>query len=159
MPNSREQKARRARRDKRLASERAKILGLDKAPAKGSKLEKRFADRWEILDFGIPLEREYLPVPGRRYRLDFAHPETKVGVEINGGTWSRRKGGHSSGAGIQSNYEKINLCQMNGWVVFQLDSEMIDGRKLKSGFSSDYWQLAIADLIKSREESSRVHQT
>jgi hypothetical protein len=116
----------------------------------GSDLEIQFALSWEGLNLGITLEREYFPIKGRNYRLDFAHPETMVGVEINGGTWARRRQGHSTGSGIQRDYTKANYCQMNGWVVFLLDSKMVNGHKTKDGLSLNYWQLAIADFIRGR---------
>ena len=67
--------------------------------------------------------KEYRFDKMRKYRLDFAHPSTRIGIEINGGIW--KKGGHSSGSGLTRDYKKINLLSSLNWRVFLLSSEMI----------------------------------
>lgn len=80
--------------------------------------------------------------------MDFAHPETKVGVEIQGGTNGRTltcfhchrtvvqnvKGrllpvrvplGHGTGKGLQRDYEKLNAAQERGWVLLQFDADAV----------------------------------
>lgn len=89
-----------------------------------SPLEKKFLRMWRKCCPGLGLiQDKVMPVPSRKFRLDFAHPDALVGVEISGGIW--RKGAHSSGRGLIRDYEKLNLCQMNGWIVFQLSSQQI----------------------------------
>ena len=61
---------------------------------------------------------EYRFHPVRRWRLDFAHPESKVGVEIQGGIWTR--GRHSRGAGQVADMEKANQLMYMGWALFQI---------------------------------------
>lgn len=53
----------------------------------------------------------------RLYRFDYAIPEHKIGIEVNGGVWSKGNSGHSSGTGIMRDYEKSNLAQSLGWKV------------------------------------------
>lgn len=104
-----------------------------------SHLETRFKRLFSKLYPSIALVHdEVKPVPKRRFRLDFAHPPTKVGIEISGGIW--RRGAHSSGTGIIRDYEKMNLCQINGWVVFQLTARQINAD----------WCEAIAKIIVER---------
>lgn len=87
-----------------------------------SKLEDHFAlqlrarriDGWE---------REHLFARPRRWRFDFAWPEFKLAVEIDGGTWSG--GRHTRGAGFAKDCEKMNAAQLAGWVVFRGDSGMV----------------------------------
>ena len=55
-------------------------------------------------------------IPKRKFRFDRVHKESKVAIEINGQTW--RKGGHSSGKGLQRDYEKNNLAIVQGYQVF-----------------------------------------
>lgn len=89
-----------------------------------SPLEKKFCELFgSLYPHLVLIQDKVQPVPNRRFRLDFAHLESLVGVEIAGGIW--RKGGHSSGRGLMRDYEKLNLCQMNGWIIFQLSSEQI----------------------------------
>jgi very-short-patch-repair endonuclease len=91
---------------------------------KRSNLELEFSRLWRRRHPDIELTDEHSPVPRRRFRLDFAHLPTKVGIEIQGGTY---KAGlyHSSGKGLDTDYEKMNLVQMEGWIVFQLSNKMI----------------------------------
>jgi very-short-patch-repair endonuclease len=74
---------------------------------------------------GLPEpEREYRFAPPRRYRADFAYPEQKILVEVQGGIYTR--GAHSRGTGLERDYEKINLAQLNGFMVFQFSRKMIE---------------------------------
>ena len=57
----------------------------------------------------------------RKWRFDFAHPDTKVAVEIDGGEFA--KGHH--GARRSSDYEKRNFAIVDGWRVFQLTGTMV----------------------------------
>lgn len=56
---------------------------------------------------------------GLPWRLDFAHPKSKVAVEIHG----RGHGTHQDKA--QRDWDKLNLAQASGWVVFQFSPEQI----------------------------------
>jgi hypothetical protein len=66
-------------------------------------------------------ERMGLPVPVaefrfhavRKWRFDFAWPEHRVYLEINGGVWSG--GRHSRGAGMLKDWEKKNTASGMGW--------------------------------------------
>jgi very-short-patch-repair endonuclease len=71
-----------------------------------------------LSDAGIPFEREVEFIPGRKYRADFYLPATKTIVEINGGTWVK-KCGHSTGRGIQRDYQKSRAAQLLGYVYLQ----------------------------------------
>lgn len=108
-----------------------------------SYLEEKFLRGWERDYPFLPLLREYKPLTARRFRLDFAHVESRVGIEIQGGTWGR-KGAHSSGKGLNRDYEKLNLIQSDGWIVFQLSGDMLNlrGQRL--------WFPLIAKAIKRR---------
>lgn len=81
--------------------------------------------------FGFPLpEREVSPIPGRKFRFDFAWTDRKLLVEIQGGTWG--KGGHSTGSGIDRDTEKLNLATIHGWRVMQFTGTQVrDGRAMK----------------------------
>jgi very-short-patch-repair endonuclease len=76
---------------------------------------------------GLPEpEREYMFAKsiGRRWRLDFAYPEKRIGIEVQGGIYVR--GAHSRGTGLERDYEKLNAAQMLGWDVYQFSRKMID---------------------------------
>jgi very-short-patch-repair endonuclease len=51
----------------------------------------------------------------RKWRFDFAWPEQKVALEIQGGVHS--SGRHTSGTGYHKDMEKLNRAQLAGWIV------------------------------------------
>jgi hypothetical protein len=89
-----------------------------------SHLEELFEQFWLELYPDIPLEREVKSIPGRRFRLDFAHIPSKIGIEIEGQIWHKSR--HTSGSGLLKSYEKHNLNVIHGWRVFQLAGDMIE---------------------------------
>jgi hypothetical protein len=88
-----------------------------------------FANLWVTLYPAIDLHSEYRFSPPRRYRWDYAHPTSKVAIEIQGGVWMGRSG-HSGGTGLLKDYEKLNLAASLGWRVFLLTEATIDDRML-----------------------------
>ncbi|WP_286842714.1 MULTISPECIES: hypothetical protein [Sphingobacterium] len=68
-------------------------------------------------ELSIELWPEFFFSVDRLYRFDYAIPELKIGIEVNGGVWAKGNSGHSSGTGIMRDYEKSNLAQSLGWKV------------------------------------------
>ena len=81
---------------------------------------------------GLPEpEREYRFAPPRRFRADFAYPERKLLIEVEGGVWTR--GRHTRGAGYTSDAEKYNLATVKGWRVLRFTGDMIkDGSAINT---------------------------
>lgn len=117
----------------------------DNAP---SKEEIDFAGLWVSVYPDIDLMTEYEFHPKRKFRFDFCSIPAMVGIEIQGGTWTT--GGHSTGKGIQRDYEKISEAQMLGWLVFPLTPE-------KAGELSQLHK--IATTIQKRMESNGYDST
>ena len=64
--------------------------------------------------FGIPMpQKEHRWHPVRKFRADYAWPEFKLILEVEGGVWS--KGKHGRGSGIIKDMEKSNEAAMLGW--------------------------------------------
>ena len=84
----------------------------------------------QISAAGLPEpQREYPLIPGRRFRADFAWPEHRLAVEIEGGTWVN--GRHVRGTGYMNDCRKYNLAVLHGWRVLRFTSEMVrDGEAL-----------------------------
>jgi len=61
--------------------------------------------------------QEYMFHPERRWRFDYAWPENKVAMEVEGGAWVR--GRHTRGAGFVKDMEKYNAAASLGWRVFR----------------------------------------
>jgi hypothetical protein len=66
------------------------------------------------LQLPVPLA-EYRFAPPRRWRFDWAWPEQRVALEIEGGVFVR--GRHSRGAGMVADMEKYNEAACRGWRV------------------------------------------
>jgi very-short-patch-repair endonuclease len=55
--------------------------------------------------------------PTRKFRLDWAWVEQKVGLEVDGGIWTG--GAHGRGTGITRDQEKTNLAAGLGWRILR----------------------------------------
>jgi very-short-patch-repair endonuclease len=65
----------------------------------------------------------------RKFKADFAWPNYKIIVEVEGGTWLGSKGGHTNGKGYENNCEKYNLATFEGWKVYRFTGKMVKSRK------------------------------
>jgi len=54
---------------------------------------------------------------GRRWRFDFAWPDQKLALEINGGAFMVGGGRHTRGAGFRKDAEKLAEAAIMGWRV------------------------------------------
>lgn len=66
---------------------------------------------------GLEPVKEHRFHPVRRWRFDYAFPEQKVAIEINGGIW--KAGRHNRGQGYINDLEKLNNAAALGWLVLQ----------------------------------------
>ena len=81
-----------------------------------------------ILADELPIpETEHRFHPVRRWRFDFAWPEYKVAVEVQGGIWSR--GAHVRGLGYQKDCSKRNEAQLLGWIALDVTAAHIENGK------------------------------
>lgn len=95
-----------------------------------SQLEALLAFHIKAADLPKPV-REYRFHPKRRWRLDFAWPDMKLAVEIDGGIFANKKGkvgAHVRGAGARADMEKRNEAIILGWRVLR-----VCGDHVKSG--------------------------
>lgn len=94
---------------------------------KANAAEQEFYTRWREQG-GMELEHDCIePVPKRKFRLDFAHVPTRIGIEIQGGVWmfgDARKG-HVDPRRYEQDCEKANLAQMAGWEVYCFTPQMV----------------------------------
>jgi very-short-patch-repair endonuclease len=86
-------------------------------PRNESEIERRFAQ--QIRAAGLPEpEREYYHITGRDFRLDFAWPDKKLGVEIQGMA-------HRIKSKFHADMEKRILAQLAGWTVLEFSGDMV----------------------------------
>ena len=85
-----------------------------------SSLERRFVAL--LLQSGLPLpisEHPFARDWGRRWRFDFAWPDLRLAVEVDGGIWIPGGGRHNRGAGYEADVEKLNVAVILGWRVLR----------------------------------------
>lgn len=82
---------------------------------------------------------QYRAIHGRRFAWDFAWPEHRLLVEVQGGTFAKGKMGHSTGMGQHRDMGKGNLAVLEGWRVLYFDEKMV-----KSGQALRWVQQALS---------------
>ena len=84
--------------------------------------------------------REYRFDPERRWRIDFAWPEHRLAVEIEGGAWTQ--GRHVRGGGFVRDLEKYNTLTMSGWALLRFTPKQVETceavRMIETWFSRFY---------------------
>lgn len=68
---------------------------------------------------------EYRFHPVRRWRFDWALPDSKIAFEFEGGAFTG--GRHTRGAGFSADCEKSNIAQLMGWRVFRFTAAHVKG--------------------------------
>jgi very-short-patch-repair endonuclease len=69
-------------------------------------------------------EREYQFDPKRQWKFDFAWPDRRLAVEIEGGT-KFGKSRHSQGDGFEEDCRKYNAAAVLGWTVLRFSTAMV----------------------------------
>ena len=64
--------------------------------------------------------------PTRRFRFDYAWVDAMLAVECEGGTWARRRTGHTTGAGYAANCLKYAEGVILGWRILRFTTDQID---------------------------------
>jgi len=73
---------------------------------------------------------EYRFHPTRRWRLDFAWPDIRLAVEIEGGTWGVSR--HTTGTGFAEDCVKYNAAVALGWRVLRYTTGYVkDGSAIR----------------------------
>ncbi|MEB3098820.1 hypothetical protein VCS63_23490 [Achromobacter sp. D10] len=108
-----------ATRAVRVSAEKKLAGRIPKAP---SALEERFARDLRALKV-LEAQREYRFAPPRMWRFDFAWPEQRFAVEIEGGVWTN--GRHTRGSGFVADTEKYNAAALAGWKVLRFTEKSV----------------------------------
>lgn len=69
-----------------------------------------------VRDLPVPVA-EYKFFPTRNWRFDWAWPDRKVALEVEGGAWT--KGRHTRGQGFLDDIVKYNAAAIAGWTVLR----------------------------------------
>lgn len=95
---------------------------MTKAPSQKSRAEERFAEVWATGGLSRAPHREYQFTPDRRWRFDFAWPEVKLALEVEG------RGRHQTPAGERADCVKYNTAVSLGWRVLRYPASSIQSR-------------------------------
>jgi hypothetical protein len=83
----------------------------------------------QLLGLPVPVG-EYRFHPVRKWRFDYAWPDQKVALEVQGAVFVQ--GRHTRGAGLRKEYEKLNAAAAEGWrVLFILPEQMTNGTAIQ----------------------------
>ena len=78
----------------------------------------------EIVGEGPGIRQRIKDANLQDWRFDFAWPNKKVAIELDGGIWTR--GAHVRGSHYESDRKKCNTAQLHGWIVLVFTSGMLD---------------------------------
>lgn len=78
------------------------------------------------LKYGFSFEREKVFSNDYKYRFDYAIPDLKIGIEIEGGIYVF--GRHNIPTGYTEDCIKYNIAQSEGWMVYRFTTEQIRKR-------------------------------
>jgi very-short-patch-repair endonuclease len=113
-----------------------------------SNLEDEFAFQLKAARVALPV-REFRPVPGRRWRVDFSWPDRMVCLEVEGATWIA--GRHTRGLGFQKDCEKYAELALQGWTVLRATKEHI-----RNGMALAWIERALGKQSAGKECSKSV---
>lgn len=98
-------------------------LNREITAANKAHFELMFLEQLRALKF-FPPEREYIFHPNRNWRFDFAWPEFKRAVEIDGGVGTG--GRHTRRAGYAEDLVKLNEALRLKWEVYRFTTWMVE---------------------------------
>lgn len=81
-----------------------------------SRLEVMFAQQIAALELPAPVQQYPGAVPGRKYRLDFAWPQFRLAVEVQGMV-------HRIKGRFKADTEKLSLLVVHGWRVLPVSGD------------------------------------
>jgi very-short-patch-repair endonuclease len=81
---------------------------------------------------GLPEpEREVMFSHDKKWRFDFAYPQYKIAIEVEGVLW-RSQGRHQTALGVEGDCQKYNAAVLGGWRVLRFTQRMVEsGEALK----------------------------
>ena len=118
----------------------AEAIALQERLTGKKPVKKKRASRRSNLEQSLEAQLKRIDVPEwmaeykwhstREWRFDFAWPDLRVAVEVEGLVRNATQGGHQNMKGYSDNCEKYNHAQLWGWQVYRFTNQHI-----KSGLS------------------------
>lgn len=94
--------------------------------------------------FGGEWWAEWAFHPTRKWRFDYAYPELKIAIEVDGGIFTG--GRHSGGVGQLKDMEKMNAAASAQWLVFHTTPDDMFDIQLRN---------FVSEAIKSRQNAEK----
>ncbi len=113
---------------------------MPKPKQKAAKLPRAPSEIEEMMYFQIDLSdlprptRQYRPLPDRNYKLDFAWPDRKIALEVDGAV-------HRIKGTFARSFEREYFLKMAGWTVLH-----VGGAEVRSGAALDW----ITNILERR---------
>jgi hypothetical protein len=82
-----------------------------------------FNKAWSCYASELKLKSEYTFAYPRKFKADYAHPTARVLIDLQGAIHTR--GGHSTGAGIIRDCEKLMYANLLDYQMFYLTKELL----------------------------------
>ena len=125
------------------------MIKLKKSIDKLTQNELLFKLHWEARYPNIDLVNEYKFSKNYNFRFDFAHIESRIGIDCQNSVWMKRRSGHNFGESLLDDYRKTLISFQEGWRLIHLSPEMINlaGIKVTSRNYMDYLE-SIKNLIQ-----------
>ena len=89
-----------------------------------SEAEESFYLAMRALKHPLP-EREYVFHPTRKFRFDFAWPDLKVALEVEGGVGGKGKSRHTTFTGLENDCIKYALAAQEGWRLYRFTTKQV----------------------------------
>ena len=127
---------------KQAAAKMAPASKPTPAKRKVSQGERNLYLQLTVVDVPMP-ELEYRFHPTRKWRFDFAWPDHKFAVEVEGLLYGEG-GRHQRSAGFEGDLEKYHNAMDLGWTVYRCSSALIQSGKAVA---------LIEKLLKEKEKA------
>lgn len=118
-------------------------LHQKKAKRPQSGKSQKITDLFTVLcrsDLNVECVKEFKFHPKRRWRFDYAIPEHRIALEVEGGVWTG--GRHTRPQGFLGDIEKYNTATLMGWRVFRTTPDDLYKKKtldlMKSAILNDF---------------------
>lgn len=95
---------------------------------------------------GLECVKEFRFHPVRRWRFDYAIPEFKIAVEVEGGVWTG--GRHVSPKGFLGDMEKYNAAAVMGWKVLRCTPKELNTARMIEMIRNCIYESEITDAYK-----------
>ncbi len=113
-----------------------------------SALEEKFLNLWSVYgDHRFKIYAGYYYKPGTKWHCDFAFPEQRVLVEIDGKYGKNGSpGGHRTVGGWERDKEHDFWAACNGWQMMRLSPDMLTKQKV----------LELSELLEGKDGRTKV---